>query len=163
MLAETELVQSRLYSLLDIMYYDFKKEEELGKSLPQYNGAYRYDVLRDYHISLIRNAEAIENVLRSFENDFIHLSYGLKLGSHVIHFLMETGDDVVGIFIFDMRRVISVKQIYSVENALLAMNIDKAIIFSYKFGKPSILAINRINSNGNVNIKYRYIKTFNSD
>lgn len=125
--------------------------DQIGQSIDSYNGAERYDFLREHHFS--KSNENMIKTLKQLTKEYgIVPSYGLKLHTDLripfeTHFVMELGsNNKIGIFVYDQKRHLSVKQVQNAEKSILKMSLNKGMIIANYIGTPARRETERINS-----------------
>ncbi|OLS28462.1 MAG: hypothetical protein HeimC2_06810 [Candidatus Heimdallarchaeota archaeon LC_2] len=135
---------------LSIENYEFKYGNEIGNCVTEHNGATRINTLNE---SKLRNSgEKLTKILKQMSREFgIKVSHGLKLDnksrtSYITHFVMELSHNKkLGLFVYDQKRHLSVKQVQKAEKSILSMDLQGGMIIANKIGTPARREIERIN------------------
>lgn len=151
-------------SLSQLFSYNLQKQDDIGLPITKYNGAKRFDVMRDPKSCVVKNPVKFINVIKYIEKISNQTpSHGIKIKEKssapiLVHLLVEYDNgNAIGVFYFDSKRTLSVTQIHQVERAVLAAKLTGALIICNKVGVPAADEAQRINqsygNHGIINIQ----------
>ncbi len=136
---------------LSIENFEFKEEREFGLALQEYNGAIRINSIAESRLK--DSGEKLTKILKQVSKELgTKVSHGLKLAnksrtSYMTHFVMELSKNKkLGLFVFDQKRHLSVKQVQKAEKSILNMHLQGGMIIANKIGFPAKREIDRINT-----------------
>lgn len=136
---------------LSLDNYEFKSSHELGSQLNEYNGAIRINTIKESRLK--DSGERLTKILKQMSKEFgVKVSHGLRLSnssrtSYLTHFVMELSHDKkLGLFVYDQKRHLSVKQVQKAEKSIINMQLQGGMIIANKIGYPAKREIERINS-----------------
>ena len=148
-----------------------KRVEEIGLTIPEYNGAIRLDTIKGRGSHIVKHPGRFLNVIRFLKHLLnVNPSHGIQIKPRsepatIIHLIVEfdTGNNV-GVIFNDSKRPLSVKQVFVAEKAVKFANLTGLIIITNKVGIPAMENIEMINEeNGETGIfqliRYAEIKS----
>ncbi len=144
--------------------YKFHHEDELQQPLERYGGSIRINILKESKYSLIKSAARLLNVLKYVNETYdITPSYGLKsiisrYKPNYIPFIIEKDNFAKALFFYDIYRPLSTRDVYNIDKAVKASNINSALIISHKIGTPARKLLEKFKLK-EIDIKYEYYDT----
>jgi hypothetical protein len=139
-------------ALQALFNFPLKNDNDFGNAVSRYNGALRFDVLRDPKSCIIKNPKKFLDVIRYVEKiSGIKPSHGIKIKDKssaplYVHLLVEyENGSSIGVFYFDAKRTLAITQIHQVERAINAANLSGALIICNLIGLIAQEETDRIN------------------
>ncbi len=142
----------------DLIKENLNNSSQIGKEVPDYNNAIRINTFKDRNSHIVKDPKNFKTVIKYLrEKLMVNPSHGLKIKeksspANYIHLLLEYDNGAsIGVFYHDLKRPLSIKEIFNAEKAISYANLDGGLIISNSIGLPAKEAVSRINSDSGSN------------
>ena len=137
---------------MDLIKDNLERSTQIGHKVPDYNNATRIDTFKDRNSHIVKDPNNFKTVIRFLrEKLMVNPSHGLKIKEKsspatYVHMLLEYDNGAsVGVFYHDLKRPLSIKEIFNAEKAISYANLDGGIVISNSIGIPAQETVERIN------------------